>query len=131
MWYEAAISVFGFKFVVRFAVTTSVPSAFFCSFYFPYFFFYTLSPISTVSSPFLTSVYFFSFLCFFSTRKREVFHSSPTSVTEAWRSELASWQKALLLSGCAGRGLELCCCEDFPEVILELVQQFTVKGLQL
>lgn len=94
---------------------------------FTFLLFDTLSPISTVLPLSDFYFYFFFFLCFFSTRKGR--YSTPAQF-QSHKGELEIRQEALLLSGYAGRGLGFCGCVDFPEVILELVQQFTVKGLQ-
>lgn len=105
---------------------SALPSAFFysfylCSFWYSFPYFYCLTP-----DWFLCGIFFF-FLCFFSTRKGR--YSTPAQF-QSYKGELEIRQEALLLSGYAGRGLGFCGCVDFPEVILELVQQFTVKGLQ-
>jgi len=108
---------------------SAVPSAFFYSFDLPYFFL-------ILFLLFLLCLFFFLFLRGFFPfyapflQEMAVFRSGPTSVIQARRGELQSWQKALLLSGYAGIGWGFCCCEDFSEIILELFQQFTVKGLQ-
>lgn len=89
--------------------------------------FYTLSPISTMSSCFTSVWFFFPFYASFPPGRCS---SLAQLIIEAWRGELESWQKALLFSVYAGRGLGFGCCQDFSEVILELVQQLTVKELQ-
>lgn len=101
-----------------------------------------VSHISTVLSLFLFYVDFFFCICvgffflflyifmLFLHKKRDLFHSSPISDSWKWAGDTAESIGIAPVWLYTGRGLGLCCCVDFPEVILEPVQQFTVKGLQ-